>query len=183
MEMPRPAVREEDAIVRTSLRSIAERGAHMLWTLYFVITLALVCTAFGIILFDVMTVICPPRSLNPMRGTVTLLLLVGGLNVPVCIRLRYYGVLHLHFLDHESYLLKSNEDMEESFLSSCGLELERLLDRLEQAPLMDRQAVRRQLRDWLEAHRQELTEAEMDDVEARCPYLFNPAWRQRGQVS
>jgi hypothetical protein len=181
-EMPKNVpVPGGDVLVRTSLRSVAERGVHILWALHFVVTLGLVCMAFGLILFEVMAVIFPVRHFDPMRGTVDLLLLIGGLNVPICVTWRYYGVLHLHFLDHESYLLKSNSDLEESFLSSCGVELERLLVRLEQAPLMDRQAVRRQLRGWLDAHHQELTDAELDDVEARCPYLFDSAWRQRGE--
>ena len=179
-EMPKNlAAPDTNGLARTSLRSVAERGVHILWAVHFVVTLGLVCMAFGLILFEVMTVIIPVRPYVPMHQTIILLLLLGGINLPLCVTWRYYGVLNFHFLDHESYLLKSNEDLEESFMSRCGLELERLLSRLEQAPLMDRQAVRRQLRDWLDAHHHELTDAELDDVEARCPYLFDSAWRER----
>jgi hypothetical protein len=167
----------EIVAARTSLRSIAERGAHLLWTLHFIVTLGLLSTALGILLFDAMVHLIPHLPINPMSDTAVLLLLLAGANVPLSVAGRHWGVLHLHFLDHESYVLTSNQDEEESFVSSGGLHLLRLLDRLEQAPLLDRQAVRRQLRLWLDAHHHELTERELDDVEERCPYLFDPAWR------
>ena len=175
--------REGVAVSRTSLRSIAERGVHLVWMLHFIVTLGLVCTALGIVLIDVMAQLFRIPMHNPMSDTVGVLLLLTAANAPVCVAGRYLGVLHLHFIDHESYVLKSNEDMEESFASTGGLYLGRLLDRLEEAAPMDRQAVRRQLRAWLEAHHRELTEGELADVEARCPYLFDPAWRHPAGVN
>ena len=182
-EMPR-LPEEHDGVVfsRTSLRSIAERGVHLVWMVHFVVTLGLVCTALGIILIDAMAHLFRVPMPNPMMSTVGLLLALTGVNLPFCVGGRYLGVLHLHFLDHESYVLKSNQDAEESFAGAGGLYLGQLLDRLEEAAPMDRQALRRQLREWLEAHHQELTERELDDVESRFPYLFDPAWRRPAEV-
>jgi hypothetical protein len=181
--MPRlPEQREGSVVSRTSLRSIAERGVHVVWMVHFIVTLGLVCTALGIILFDTMVHLFRIPMPNPMTDVVGLLLILAGANLPICVGGRYLGVLNLHFLDHESYVLKSNQDIEESFASTGGLYLGQLLDRLEEATPMDRQAVRRQLRTWLDAHHGELTDRELDDVEERCPYMFDPAWRHRGRV-
>ncbi len=181
-EIPRlPEQHDGGVLSRTSLRSIAERGVHLIWMLHFLVTLALVCTALGIVLIDVMAHLFRIPMFNPMTNTVGLLLALAGVNVPFCVGGRYLGVLHLHFLDHESHVLKSNQDAEESFASPGVLYLGQLLDQLEEAAPMDRQALRRQLRAWLETHHQELTQGELDDVESRCPYLFDPAWRHRGE--
>jgi hypothetical protein len=182
-EPPRFSENSNGAVVsRTSLRSIAERGVHLIWTLHFVVTIGLGCTALGLVLLEALMHVFRIPLANPMTSTILLLLALAGVNLPICWWGRHLGVMHLHFLDHESYVLKSNQDGEESFASAGGLYVDGLMDQLEEAAPMDRQVLRRRLRVWLEAHHQELTEGELDDVQSRCPYLFDPAWRRHAKL-
>ena len=53
-EIPRlPEQHDGGVLSRTSQRSIAERGVHLIWMLHFLVTLALVCTALGIVLVTI----------------------------------------------------------------------------------------------------------------------------------
>jgi hypothetical protein len=163
----------------TSWRSIGERGLHLIWTVHFILTLALCSAAFGIILFDVMIQLLSPPRFNYMIETATLLMLGGAANVPIALTGRYYGVLWFHFLRHESYLVSRTDEVDEAFVGVSSVDFIRLVEQLENATPMDRQPARRQLREWLEVHHQDLSLQELEHVEEQFNYLFQPEWKDR----
>ena len=163
----------------TSLRSVAQRGLHLLWVLHFVATLGAGATAAGIVLFDLLIRFARPSNFYDMHEVVVVLVLLALPNFLLSLAARSYGVANLHFLSHESYLIRRDGELDQAFLSPAALHLIRLLDQLENASVMDRQPARRQLRDWLDVHHQSLTVKELDLVQEQFGYLFDPLWKER----
>ena len=105
-----------------SLRSVIERGCYLIWLFYTIITFNIACAAGGILLYDACFYITlnlgwwPNSPFNYMIGVMGELLLLASINLPVCIAMRYCGVVYCRFLLHEGHYDAVGEETDAGFV-------------------------------------------------------------------